>query len=502
MAGYNFLYAAITFGVPMSDETILGREKEKEILDAVWNSKEAEFVAIYGRRRVGKTYLIRHYFSQKGFYLEASGAKDKPLRNQLENFTKALSKTFFRGAPLAIPTTWDAAFDLLTQELEKIPKPEKAIIFLDELPWMATKRSGLLQSLDYHWNLHWSKLTNVVFIVCGSAASWMLEKLIYAKGGLHKRITRKILLEPYKLKETLLFLQSRGINYNQKQVLDLYMAIGGIPFYLKGVEKGLSAAQNIDSLCFAKNGLLYDEFNNLFHALFEQGDINLAIVRQIAKHGNRMSREQLIEEVGFPSGGTLNKRLHELEAAGFIQSFLPYGRLKRDHFYRVIDEFTLFHLRWIEPYLASKMMHDELGYWQNMIKTPAVSSWAGYAFETICLKHVGQIRQALKLGQVACRIGNWQYIPKKGSSEEGVQIDLLFDREDGVITLCEIKYSEHPFVIDKAYAKKLMQKSETFEKKMNTSKQIFIAFITTNGVKHSLWSDELVTQQVTLKDLY
>ena len=486
----------------MSNEEILGREKEIEILDDVWNSKEAEFVTIYGRRRVGKTYLVRQFFSEKGLYLEASGAKDKPLRTQLENFIKSLSKTFFGGIPLANPTSWDAAFDLLTKELEKHPKSEKITIFLDELPWMSTKRSGLLQSLDYYWNMHWSKLPQVMLIVCGSAASWMLEKLIYAKGGLHKRITRKILLEPYTLKETQQFLQNRGIQLNQKQILDIYMAIGGIPFYLKGVKKGFSAAQNIDSLCFEKNGLLYDEFKNLFKSLFEQSEINLTIVREIVKHGNQMTREKLIEAIGIHSGGSLNKRLSELEAAGFIQSFLPYGKTKRDHYYRVIDEFSLFHIRWIEPFLASKMIRDEQGYWQNLVKTPAVSSWAGYAFETICLKHIGQIKKAVGLTKVASKTGNWQFIPKKGSDEEGVQIDLLFDREDGVITLCEIKYSENPFVIDKSYAKKLMQKSDTFEKKTKTSKQIFLVFITTNGLKPSIWSDELVQQEATLKDLF
>lgn len=486
----------------MSIEEIQGREKEKKILDQVWNSKEAEFLAIYGRRRVGKTHLIRQYFSEKGFYIEASGAKDKPLQTQLENFMKALSQTFFKKIPLETPSSWDAAFDLLTIQLESIPKNKKVIIFLDELPWMATKRSGLLQSIDYYWNLHWSKLPNLIFIVCGSAASWMLEKLIYAKGGLHKRITRKILLEPYKLKETQQFLKSRGIQLNQKQILDLYMAIGGIPFYLRAVNKGLSAAQNIDALCFEKNGLLYNEFKNLFESLFEKAETNLTIVREIVKQGNKISRENLIQATGIPSGGSFNKRLDELEAAGFIQSYLPFGRTKRDQFYKVIDEFTLFHLKWIEPFLASKMMNEEQGYWQKMVKTPAVSSWAGYAYEAICYKHVAQILKALGMEKVVYLAGSWQSIPKKGSKEEGVQIDLLFDRQDGAVTICEIKYSEKPFVIDKPYAKKLMQKCDLFEQSFKTNKQIFIALITTMGLKPSLWSKELVHQEVTLKDLF
>ncbi|HVX01194.1 MAG TPA: ATP-binding protein, partial [Candidatus Babeliaceae bacterium] len=405
-------------------------------------------------------------------------------------------------APLAIPEKWDAAFDLLTKKLEEIPKGKKIIIFLDELPWMATKRSGLLQSIDYYWNLHWSKQPNLVLVVCGSAASWMLEKLIYAKGGLHKRITRKILLEPYKLKETQQFLKSRGIHLNQKQILDLYMAIGGIPFYLRGIQKGLSAAQNIDALCFEKNGLLYDEFNNLFKSLFEKAETNLMIVREIVKHGNKISREDLIEATGISSGGTLNKRLSELEAAGFIQSFLPFGRTARDHYYRVNDEFALFHLKWIEPFLKSRAIYDEHGYWQSMVKTPAVSSWAGQAYEALCLKHIAEVRKALGLGKIPCKMGSWQYFPKKGSKEDGVQIDLLFDRQDGMITLCEIKYSEKPFAIDKSYAKKLLQKVDVFEHHFKTSKQVVIALITTIGLKPSVWSKEIVHQEISLKALF
>lgn len=480
--------------------SLFGREKEIALLETVFHSKEAEFLAIYGRRRVGKTYLIRQYFHQKGLFMEVSGAKGKPMKKQLENFMKVISKTFFKDVPLATPSSWEEAFDILTRQLENSKKSEKIIIFMDELPWLATKRSGLLESIDYYWNQYWSKFPHLILVVCGSAASWMLEKLIYAKGGLHKRITRKILLEPFHLKETEQFLKSRGIQLNQKQILDIYMAIGGIPFYLKGIEKGLSAEQNINSLCFEKNGLLYNEFNNLFESLFDQADVNLKIVREIVKAGNQLSREDLIKKTKILSGGTLNKRLIELEAAGFIQHFLPYVHTKRDHYYRVIDEFSLFHLKWIEPFLSSFI--TDQGYWQSMAKSPAVSSWAGQAFEAICFKHLSQIRKALGLEKIGCKIGSWRYLPKKGADEEGVQIDLLFDREDGCITLSEIKYSENPFVIEKAYAKILMRKLDVFEKRQKTSKQIFLVLITSSGLKPSLWANELVQQQVTLEDLF
>ena len=484
----------------MCAKRIVGREKEIKILDRVWKSKDAEFIAVYGRRRVGKTHLIREYFSDKGVYLEASGAKNKPLKKQIENFMKAVSQTFFKGVPLYTPQSWDEVFEILTKELVTVPKSQKAIIFLDELPWMVTKKSGMLQSLDYYWNLHWNKIPNLILIACGSAASWILEKLIYAKGGLHKRITRKILLEPYNLKETQEFLRSLSVKLNQKQILDIYMAIGGIPYYLKAVDQGLSAAQNIEAICFQKNGLLYNEFSNLFEALFEQADINLAIVREIVKHGDGISREDLIRATGIKSGGTLNKRLQELEASNFIQSFLPYGRKKRDHVYRVIDEFSLFHLKWIEPILTSGL--EVQGYWQNMVNTPGVTTWAGYAFENVCLKHTYQIRRALGIEKIACKAGRWHYLPKKGSQKQGAQIDLLFDREDGIITICEIKYSNKSFVIDKDYGKQLIKKVEVFEEKVKPAKQIFLAMITTVGIKPNLWSKELVQNDVTLAELF
>lgn len=486
----------------MRAKKIVGREKEIKILDGVWKSKEAEFVAVYGRRRVGKTHLIREYFSDKGIYLEASGAKDKPFKKQLENFMKAVSHTFFKDVPLGTPKNWDGVFDILTKELHNVPKSQKVVLFLDELPWMSTKKSGMLQSLDYYWNLHWSKIPNLILVVCGSAASWILEKLIYAKGGLHKRITKKILLEPYNLKETEEFLKSLSVKLNHKQILDIYMTIGGIPFYLKAVDKGLSAAQNIDMICFQKNGILYNEFSNLFEALFEQADVNQTIVREIVKHGNEISREELSRATGIQSGGTLNKRLQELEASNFIQSFLPYGRKKRDHSFRVIDEFSLFYLKWIEPLLASRVGMDEQGYWQHVVNTPAVATWAGYAFENVCLKHTYQIRRALGLGNVACKTGRWHHLPKKGTPTDGAQIDLLFDREDGVITLCEIKYSNKPFAIDKDYGRQLIRKVEVFERQVKPSKPTFLAMITTMGLKSNLWSEELVQNEVTLTDLF
>lgn len=485
----------------MSLKSIIGREKELKILAGIWNSKEAEFLALYGRRRVGKTHLIREFFSEKeGTYFEITGEKDGGLRAQLENFVEIFSKTFFGGVELRNPKSWKKAFALLTQEIEKAPKSRKFVIFFDELPWLATRRSGIVQALDYYWNRHWNKFPNLILIVCGSAASWMLDNLINAKGGLYNRLTKVMLLKPYSLKGTKEFLQNRGISLTAKQVLDLYMVFGGIPHYLKQIEKGKSAAQVINRVCFQSDGLLYSEFDRLFASLFEHAEDNLSVVKAIASQRYGLSRQELINKIRLSSGGTLNKRLSELESAGLIQSYIPYGHKRKEQYYRLIDEYCFFYLSWIEP-LKSKGMEGGRDYWQSKSKTASAQSWAGYTFETICLKHVDPIKEALNLQTISCEVGSWRFIPKKGSKESGAQIDLLFDREDGVITLCEIKYAENQFAVDKEYAKKLRQKMEIFETHFSTHKQIFFALIATIGIKPTIWSEDLIHNSVTLDDL-
>lgn len=234
------------------EKLIVGRKEELQILRQILHSKEAEFLAIYGRRRIGKTFLIREFFSDKGLFIETTGVKNLSLPEQIENFTRALSSTFFKDIPIRVPASWKEAFDLLTQQIKTAPKNKKVIVFLDELPWLASQKSGLIPALDYYWNLHWSRLSNLILIVCGSAASWMLDHIVNSKGGLYNRITKKIRLKPFSLKKVEEFLHSRNINLTKKQILDLYMVIGGIPYYLKEVRKGQSTAQTIDHLCFQK----------------------------------------------------------------------------------------------------------------------------------------------------------------------------------------------------------------------------------------------------------
>lgn len=483
------------------EERIIGREEEQKILKEVLTSSEAEFLAIYGRRRVGKTHLIREYFSDKGIYLELTGQKDGKLHDQLENFIQKFSEKFYKGLQLKAPNSWKEAFKMINGEIEKIPKSKKFILFLDELPWLASKKSNLMQSLDYFWNSYWSKYKNLIVIACGSAASWMIDKLINAKGGLYNRLTKIILLRPYNLKETLGFLRSKGITLSQHQVLDLYMAFGGIPHYLKQARKGKSVTQIINESCFQSQGLLYQEFDRLFESLFESPKVHEALVRAIASQQNGISRKRLIEVTGIPSGGRLNQWLAELEASNFTQSYVPLGRKKKDHYYRVIDEYTYFYLKWIEP--LKKSGHDGgKNYWKTQIKTPKVLSWKGYAFENVCFKHLDQIRASLDLDSIHSQVGSWRFLPERGKEESGAQIDLIFDREDGVVTLCEMKYSDKIFIMDKSFSRSLAKKMNIFEMHYPTNKQIFFCIITTRGAKQTVWSEEIIQNEISLEDIF
>lgn len=481
---------------------IIGRLKEVKLLESIATTPKAAFVAVYGRRRVGKTHLVRHQYNQYKNYLEITGIKNGTLSEQLQNFTERYAALFYPNTRIEAPKSWREAFTLLTEKVKALPKSQKFILFLDELPWLTSKRSNLLPMLDYFWNTQWCKLPNFKLIVCGSAASWMLNRLIHAKGGLHNRLTHRILVQPFDLQTTQLYLRSRGIQYSQKQTLELYMMMGGIPYYLNEVRKSASITQNINHICFKKGGLLYSEFQNLYAALFDNTDIIMSIVELLAQHHYGLTLEQIAKRMKRKSGGSLKNRLDELEASGFIRGFLPIGTHRKYKRYRLLDEYSIFYLRWIMPVSSTGMADAQANYWQTLRKTPAWQSWAGFSYESICLKHLNKIVKALQIDDVAFIASSWYHYTKPSKQGRGAQIDLLFDREDDAITLCEIKHTSSKLIIDKPLAKQLLQKIQVFEEQTKTKKAIFLALITTHGIKPNVWSEDLISHVVELSDLF
>ena len=484
---------------------LIGREKEQQILERLYSSNKAEFLALYGRRRIGKTFLIKQFFSDKKCtFFHITGLKDGSISEQLNHFTKTISKCFYRGSELKEKTSWLDAFELLTDSIKKHTKKNtKSVIFLDEFPWMDTHKSKLLQALDHYWNHNWSNDEKIKLIICGSSASWIIKKIINNKGGLHNRITRKILLNPFSLKETKQFLISNNVNLTNWHISQIYMVTGGVPLYLSFIDKGMSSSQAIENLAFTENAPLLAEFDNLFESLFDNAKPYIELIRIIAKHRYGISQTDIAKKsMSFSKGGRISDKLQELVETGFILSFKPYKHKKRGTYFKVIDEYCLFYFYAIEPIrntLQEKSL--ETGYWQELQNSNSWYSWSGYAFEAIVYKHLSQIRQKLKI-PVTAIAHNWRYSPLKSSNEQGAQIDLLFDRRDNCITLCEIKYSTKPFIIDKQYSAKLINKKNIFIKITKTTKQIFIDMICASTLQDNPYSDELVSNFATLDDLF
>lgn len=481
----------------------IGRERELLLLDEIYSSKEPEFLAVYGRRRVGKTLLIRQFFKNKdAIYMEVTGVKDGKLNDQLQNFIDSFSEVFSSSLPLARPKNWRLAFDLLTQTIKTLSKKKKVILFLDEIPWLSTRRSGLLQQIDYFWNRHWNQIPNFKFIVCGSAASWVLDNIINAKGGLYNRITLTMLLKPFTLTEAKKFLRSRNIKYNENQILDVYIVTGGIPHYLKQFKRSKSVIQNINDICFTKDGLLYGEFEKLFQSLFSNNEFYQAVIALIANSSGGINLTNLSQKLNLKKGGRIVKKLQELEDSGFIKKFIPLGRNSRDGVYKIVDEYTLFYLKWIQQFVNRNESPGDNQFWHLTSKSPSWYSWAGYAFERICFKHSGKIAKAIGINAINYRVCDWRHISQKKSNEVGAQIDILFDRDDGVITICEVKYKKGIVAVDKKLAKQLAQKLQVFEQMHKTDKQINLCLITTLGIKKSIWSDDLIDHQVIAEKLF
>ena len=480
----------------MSESPLIGRHRELKRFRAIEESNEAAFLAVYGRRRVGKTFLIREA-TRTLLAFELTGMQEGTLREQLDNFTTVLGKAsagkFPKGGP---PKSWQNAFHELEAWAATLSKKKTHYLFFDELPWLAAPRSRFLSALGYFWNTWVSRQPHINLVVCGSAASWMIRKLLHDRGGLHNRVTHRIRLEPFDLADTRDFLKSRRIPLNDQQTIELYMAIGGIPFYLEQATSGKSAAQIIDATCFAKDGILRDEFDKLYPALFESPERHIEIVRALAKKPSGLTRGQIAKASKQSPSGRFTTTLNELEESGFISSSPPFGKLLKDTLYRLTDEYSLFYLRWIEPQRGSAK-----GTWTKLRGTPRWRAWSGYTFEGICHKHIAQIKHALGISGIATQESSWLHKPTT-TDPEGAQIDLLIDRADACIDLCEIKFTDGQFVIDKRYAAHLRERRETFRRSTKTKKNLFLTFITTHGIKQNPHALEVVSSSIKMEALF
>ena len=472
---------------------LTGRIEEKKVLLTAMTSGESELIAIVGRRRVGKTFLVRATYGDQ-IDFELVGMQSGKTAEQLQNFAIKLMELNSENELLSIPVSWLEAFHLLIRNLENKKMTRKRIIFLDELPWLASPRSGFIEALGYFWN-SWASKNNVIVVICGSAASWMIRKIIHHSGSLHNRVTKRIFLQPFTLSETEDFLKSRNVYLDHYQIIQLYMCMGGIPHYLKEVQPGRSAMQNIMEICFTKQGLLHDEFDKLYPALFDHAEQHLSIVTALAGKWKGLTQTEIIRYSGRASGGSLTRILEELEQSGFISSYTPFDKKKKDSLYRLTDEYSLFYLKFIK---GKKIAMTRTG--STLQQTNEWKTWTGYAFESISLKHVDKIKDALGIRGIYSTSSGFTH---KGDAEKpGTQIDLLIDRSDHTINLCEIKFYSGPVEISKNDAMTIRDKVSVFRSVTGTKKQIFVTLISTFGLKPNKHSIGLIDHSITMESLF
>ena len=468
---------------------IVGRKSEQDALKEIVESDEAEFVAVYGRRRVGKTFLIREFFKSK-FSFYHTGLANTDMKMQLHSFNLSLNNYNKGNYPEA--QTWFDSFEQLKRLLSKRREKGKKIVFIDEMPWMDTPRSGFLSALEHFWNGWASGQKDILLIVCGSATSWIVDKLLNNHGGLHNRVTKQIHLKQFTLLECETYYQKKKIEISRQEIVENYMIFGGIPYYMSLMRKQFSVSQNVDNLLFAENASLKNEFQNLYASLFKKADNHIKIVETLSSKTKGLTRDEILDSTQLPDGGSLKRILTDLELSGFIRRYSGYGKKNRQSLYQLVDFYTLFYFN----FLKNNTFKDER-YWSNLIENARHRAWTGYAFEQVCLAHISQIKQKLGISGVLTNTCSWI----SNDRENGAQIDLLIERNDRVVNLCEIKYAGDEFTIDKKLDENLRQKRAAFKKETKNRKTVHLTMITTYGIKRNKYSGN-IQSQITINDLF
>ena len=479
-------------------QKLIGREQEIEALNKYYNSGRSEFIAVYGRRRVGKTFLIRRSVDDQ-FAFFMTGVHGASKTDQLLNFSIALQK-YSKAPAICLHRNWLLAFHALATYLETLPEGNK-YVFIDELPWMDTPRSGFIAALENFWN-SWAVLRNdIKLIVCGSATSWMINNLIHNRGGLHNRLTHHIQVNPFTLHECEAYFAAYNFGYSRKQIAECYMVMGGIPYYVSMLDRSLSLAQNIDQLFFADNAELANEFDDLYRALFRKSATHVAVVTALATKGIGMTRQELVSATDVTDNGLFSTILEELQQCGFIRAYEPFTngratatqRQSRDTLFQLIDFYTLFYFKFVR-----NNRYRDPHFWSTSLNSAMHNAWAGLSFEMLCLSHVETIKQALGISGVQTLVRSWRSAEMSGN---GAQIDLLIDRKDETVNLCEIKFCNDEYAIDNDYEQRLRRKVNTFMAETKTNKSVILTMITTFGIKENKYSD-MVQKRIVLNDLF
>ncbi len=470
---------------------LIGRREECGILRECLTSPRSEFVTVCGRRRIGKTFLVDQFFNYEYDFSFVGKHKTK-TQIQLQFFSRELNR--YSGRKQKRFANWYDAFDALEDYLDGLPEDRKKILFFDEMPWIDTRRSSFVSALENFWNGWANRRYDIVLVATGSATSWMADKLIKNKGGLHNRITRRINLSPFTLAETEEYLKSVESPMSRYDILQCYMFTGGVPFYLSLINPKQSVAQNIDSLFFDKDAPLRGEYDELYNALFTQAESYIKVVEILNAHKAGLTKKEIAKNVKF-NGTFLKKILNNLEQCDFIDSYAMYGK-KNTLVYRLVDFYTLFYFKFI-----ADSSNKDSEWWSHNMDKPGIKAWAGLTFELVCMRHHKQIKKSLGISGIGTSVSVWKCNPEPEKGLSGAQIDMLIERADRVIHLCEIKFSEEEYNITNDYEMRLRKRMGIFKQRTKTRKSVVNTFVTTFGVgegKHR----SIVHSEVVMDDLF
>lgn len=456
---------------------IVGRIPELKTIHHALTSDKPELLAVWGRRRVGKTFLLRYGRAPVAdWYFELTGQRNGKQRAQLEHFAKALSESFQGGVALRAPSTWEEAFGELEKSIESLPPDGKPVtVFFDEAPWLDSRRSGFLDALEYFWNSRGTRIPRLKLFVCGSAASWIVHKIVQGKGGWHRRVTDLIRVPQFKLHEVSAYLAHQHIRLSRLDVVKLYMVFGGVPYYLAFMRRGESVAAFVNRLFFSSDAPLQGEFDELFDSLFNNSAVHKQIITEVAKTKGGLTRAEISACANLSSGGKLTHYLENLEESGFLEIHEPLGaRGERFWRYRVSDMFTLFHLQWLSgrPRMRS---------WNAIVSSQQYRSWCGHAFEIVAWNHAHSIATALGIAKSDYTVTRADLENSAGKA----QIDLVFDVRGGAVYLFELKFCDGDFTMTRAEAEKLELRKQVLSAHFKGRRSVIVCLLTPAGVREN-----------------
>lgn len=406
----------------------MGRKEELLLLERGYASARAELMVLYGRRRVGKSALVR-FFCETHPHLMFEGIEGQTTQSQVESFTRQLKSQI--QDPLlqkARFDRWEDVFDYLTGYFRTQSK--KQVVFFDEFQWMAAGHSKLVSLIKYYWDNHW-KHSSVMLILCGSIASFMVKKVIRSK-ALYGRATLQMKVRKLSPRPSMELMNLQSC----ETALRFLLVFGGVPKYLEEVNSRRSFEQNLEHLFFEQNSIFLDEFSKIFNVHFKEPRGYLNIIHVLNRKS--LSLEEIAKALKVRSSGGLKTYLENLELADFIRSYNLYDQPGKAKYtkYRVSDEFILFYLKYVQPNL--KLIENGSG--KDIFRSTCASSidpWLGFVFENFCINQASEIARLLEFNQYVMSFG-----PLFQRTKPGFQIDLLFKRKDRVIVICEIKHQK------------------------------------------------------------